>query len=289
MKNGYKKLITDRIKDEVNRWIDEIKSKSPDLLLTKQWSIIFPKGFHNGHNALLVVTGSKQGQHLIAEVQFVLPEDLELDINNVELVLKNEPYQELKPAITQQVPVPIDEPLDVINDLVIGINEFLQSLNISIPTNATLPSFLAAQSLGNKQDFQIKVNPLNHKMSVIKNDVPANDSVIDKVRKEMLRSPFLPEWFRTIESQQIWDELLNKLAEALLHYQNQLGRTVDLKEFFEKYTEHLLQQGKLYSYCKYKSKPIQLDDSNRCVESYCSKKPYNGSCPLITLKFGNLS
>ena len=38
--NGYKKLITDRIKDEVNKWIDEIKSKSPDLLLTKQWKII---------------------------------------------------------------------------------------------------------------------------------------------------------------------------------------------------------------------------------------------------------
>ena len=35
MKNGYKKLITDRIKDEVNKWIDELKSKSPDLLLTK--------------------------------------------------------------------------------------------------------------------------------------------------------------------------------------------------------------------------------------------------------------
>jgi hypothetical protein len=92
MKNGYKKLITDRIKDELNKWIDEIKSKSPDLLLTKQWRIIFPKGFQTGHNSLPVVTGSKQGQHLVAEVQFVLPEDLELDINNVELMLKNEPY-----------------------------------------------------------------------------------------------------------------------------------------------------------------------------------------------------
>jgi len=41
-------------------------------------------------------------------------------------------------------------------------------------------------------------------------------------RKEMLRSPFLPEWFKTIESQQIWDELLTN-TELLLHYQNQLG------------------------------------------------------------------
>ena len=286
MKNGYKKLITDRIKDEVNKWIDEIKSKSPDLLLTKQWRIIFPKGFQTGHNSLPVVTGSKQGQHLIAEVQFVLPEDLELDMNTVELVLKDEPYQETKQEIKKQFPVPIDEPLDVINDLIIGINEFLQSLNISIPATTSLPSFFAPQSAGGKDNFQIKVNPLNHKMSVIKNDAPANDSVIDKARKEMLRSPYLPEWFKTIESQQIWDELLNKLAEALLHYQNQLGRAVDLKEFFEKYTEHLQKQNKLYPYCKYKSKPIQLDDNNHCLENYCSKKPYNGSCPLITLKFG---
>ena len=82
-----------------------------------------------------VVTGSKNGQHLVSEVQFVLPEDLELDINNVELVLKNEPYQEIK---EKQTPMPIDEPLDVINDLVIGINEFLQQLNINIPSDTVL-------------------------------------------------------------------------------------------------------------------------------------------------------
>jgi hypothetical protein len=287
MKNGYKKLITDRIKDEVNKWIDELKSKSPDLLLTKQWRIIFPKGFQTGHNTMPVVTGSKNGQHLIAEVQFVLPDDLELDINNVELVLKDEPYQEIK---VKQTPVPIDEPLDIVNDLVVGINEFLQSLNISIPTNVPLPSLFASQSAGNKQDFQINVNPLNHKMNVIRNGLSVSnqndDGLIDKVRKEMLRSSFLPEWFKTIESQQIWDELLNKLAEALLHYQNQVGRTVDLKEFFEKYTEHLQKQGKLYPYCKYKSKPIALDENGHCMENYCSKKPYNAPCPLTTLKFG---
>ena len=157
MKNGYKKLITDRIKDEVNKWIDELKSKSPDLLLTKQWRIIFPKGFQTGHNSLPAVTGSKQGQHIVAEVQFVLPEDLELDMNTVELVLKDEPYQELKPALTPQLPVPIDEPLDVINDLVMGINEFLQSLNISIPVATSMPSFFAPQSVGSKDNFQIKL------------------------------------------------------------------------------------------------------------------------------------
>lgn len=283
MKNGYKKLITDRIKDEVNKWIDEIKSKSPDLLLTKQWRIIFPKGFQTGHNALPVVTGSKQGQHMIAEASFVLPDDLELDINNVELVLKNEPYKEINKIPS---PVPIDEPLDIVNDLVVGINQFLQQLNINIPSVSST-TFLAAEQ---HSDFKVAINPLNHKMNVIRNGLSVtnhnDDNLIDKVRKQMLQSPYLPEWFKTIESQHIWDELLNKLAEALLHYQKQLGRAVDLKEFFEKYTEHLQKQGKLYPYCKYKSKPIALDENGHCMENYCSKKPYNAPCPLATLKFG---
>ena len=284
MKNGYKKLITERIKDEVNKWIDELKGKQQDLLLTKQWSIIFPKGFQTGNNSLPVVTGSKQGQHLVAEVQFVLPDDLELDINNVELVLKDEPYKENKKIVS---PVPIDEPLDAINDLVVGINQFLQSLNISIPNTTAMPSFFTNQLHNDKQDFQIKVNPLNQKINVIRNGLSSTDeNLIDKVRKQMLQSSYLPEWFKTIESQQIWDELLNKLAEALIHYQNQVGRTVDLKEFFEKYTLHLQKQGKLYPHCKYKSKPIILDESGYCMENYCSKKPYHASCPLTTLKFG---
>jgi hypothetical protein len=287
MKNGYKKLITEKIKDEVNKWIDEIKSKSPDLLLTKQRRIIFPKGFQSGHNALPVVTGSKNGQHLIAEASFVLPDDLELDINNVELVLKDEPYQKIKQK-AKQVPVPIDEPLDIVNDLVVGINQFLQQLNINVPSVSS-PSFLAKEP---QPDFKVSVNPLNHKMNVIRNGLFVtnhnDDNLIDKVRKEMLRSPYLPEWFKTIESQQIWDELLNKLAEALIHYQNQLGRNIDLKEFFEKYTEHLQKQGKLYPYCKYKSKPITLDESGHCMENYCSKKPYNAPYPLTTMKFGTI-
>jgi len=177
MKNGYKKLITDRIKDEVNKWIDELKSKHQDLLLTKQWRIIFPKGFQRGHNTMPVITGSKNGQHIIGEVQFVLPEDLELDINGIELVLKDEPYQEIKKESKKQIPVPIDEPLDTINDLVIGINQFLQSLNISIPTTTPTPSFFATQP---NQDLKVKVNPLNHKMSVINNGLSTTDVTSSK-------------------------------------------------------------------------------------------------------------
>ncbi len=90
--DGYKKLITDSIKAAVNDWIEDLKNKHKELLLTKQWKIIFPKGFSEGHNVLPVVTSSKNGKHLIAEVQFVLPDNLELDMVGLQLVLKNEPY-----------------------------------------------------------------------------------------------------------------------------------------------------------------------------------------------------
>ena len=37
--NGYKKQITERIRVSVNNWIDELKVKHKELLLTKQWKI----------------------------------------------------------------------------------------------------------------------------------------------------------------------------------------------------------------------------------------------------------
>ena len=94
MSEEYKKLITERIRDEINRWIDELKGKHPELLLTKQWRILFPKGFLAGHNSIPVVTHSKEGQHLVAEIQFVLPDDLNLDIEDIQLVLKDEGYKD---------------------------------------------------------------------------------------------------------------------------------------------------------------------------------------------------
>ena len=53
------------------------------------------------------------------------------------------------------------------------------------------------------------------------------------------------------------------------------------------YSEHLLKQNKLYHFCKYKSKPVTIDERDICTENYCSKKPYNSACPMVTLKFGN--
>ncbi len=142
MTNGYKKAISERIKESLNNWIDKLKSEHSELLLTKQWQIQFPKGFSEGHNVLNVVTGSKQGKHLIAEVQFVLPHDLELDFDDIELILKNEPFKEPKTKEQiRQTPLPVDEPIDLLNDLVKGVNSFLTSLNINLPNANPVTGF----------------------------------------------------------------------------------------------------------------------------------------------------
>jgi len=69
----YQESITLRIKEPVTRWIAELQAREPELLLTKQWQILFPRGFKAGFNCLPVLTGSKHGRRLIAEVEFVLP------------------------------------------------------------------------------------------------------------------------------------------------------------------------------------------------------------------------
>ena len=139
MTNGYRKAITDRIKESVNNWIETLKKEQPELLLTKQWQVLFPKGFNEGYNILSVVTGSKKGQHLIAQVEFVLPRDLELDFNDLELVHKNEPYKESgKETKHKAVPVPVDEHIDVLNNMIMGVNSFLGSLNINVPSTPVL-------------------------------------------------------------------------------------------------------------------------------------------------------
>ena len=112
MTNGYRKAITDRIKESVNNWIETLKKEQPALLFTKQWQVQWPKGFSEGFNCLSVVTGSKKGKYLIAQVEFVLPRDLELDFDNIELVHKNEPFKkETKETKKKALPIPIDEPM----------------------------------------------------------------------------------------------------------------------------------------------------------------------------------
>ena len=115
---------------------------------------------------------------------------------------------------------------------------------------------------------------------------PADENLVENVKNTMLKSEYLPEWLKTIENREVFEALMQKLSDGFVHYQQKLGKAVDLKEFFDKYTEHLKETGKLYYHCKYKGKPVEHDSKEWCLESYCSKKPYKSKCSYSTLKFG---
>lgn len=277
MSDEYKKLITDRIRDEVNRWIEELKEKHPDLLLTKQWRILFPKGFLPGHNSIPVVTHSKNGQHLVAEIQFVLPDDLNLDVNDIQLILKDEGYQEAVIPATQKKPhlVPVDEPLDMLNKIVIGINEFIGSMGVRPAGPVTSrPVFLSGAST-TPNSIPVRI-------------VGSENSNLDDIKRRMINSALLPDWIRSIESKATYDEVLNKLAVAFQQYQRQTMGRSDLGEFFARYTAHLLNAGHLHHYCPYKGKPVELNERGYCQESYCSKKPFSDKCNVPKLRFGGM-
>ena len=287
MTNGYRKAITERIKESVNNWIDTLKKEQKELLLTKQWQVQWPKGFSEGFNCLNVVTGSKKGKYLIAQVEFVLSRDLELDFDDIELVLKNEPFKESKKKTKHKVvPIPIDEPIDVLNNMIMGVNSFLGSLNLNIPA---APSFTGFNQLANPQQQPIKVSPM---LSTTTQSVPVaaapplSDNLVDKLKGEMYKSEHLPVWLKTIENREVFEALMQKLTEGFIHYQKKIGHAVDLKEYFDLYESHLKEQGKLHYYCKYKGKPVKHDSNEYCLESYCSKMPYKSKCSYSTLKFG---
>ncbi len=277
MSEEYKKLITDRIREEVNRWIEELKEQHKDLLLTKQWRILFPKGFTPGHNSIPVVTHSKNGQHLVAEIEFVLPDDLNLDVNDIQLALKDEGFHEDAIPAAQKKPnlVPVDEPLYMLNRIVIGINEFIASLGVrSGGTVTSRPTFLSGTSTASNSTT-VRV-------------LGSENSDLEDVKRRMINSAQLPDWIRSIESKATYDEVLNKLAVAFQQYQRQTMARSDLGEFFAKYTAHLLNVGHLHHYCTYKGKPVEMNERGYCQEAYCSKKPFNDKCNIPKLRFGGI-
>ncbi len=277
MSDEYKKLIMDRIREEVNRWIEKLKEKHADLLLTKQWRILFPKGFVPGHNSIPVVTHSKNGQHLVAEVQFVLPDDLNLDVNDIQLALKDEGFQEAAIPATQKKPslVPVDEPIEMLNKIVIGINEFIASIGVR-PSGAVSSRPVFQTSAGtNTSNTPVRI-------------VGSENSELEDIKRRMINSSLLPDWIRSIETRATYDEVLNKLAVAFQQYQRQTMGRSDLGEFFAKYTTHLLNAGHLHHYCPYKGKPVEPNERGYCQESYCSKKPFNDKCNVPKLRFGGV-
>ena len=271
MSNEYKQQIREKIKEAINNHIENLKTEHPELLITKQWNIAYPKGFKSGHITLPVVTSCKKGKYLVGEVQFLLPDSLELDVDSIELLLKDEPFQAEEE--NKHLPPPVDEPLEVLNDIIINVSDFLQSLSPQglkpIPqTTAPLMQHSAS-----------KVTPIK-----VQNSISAG--TIEEIKVNMLRSDYLPDWYITMEDYDVKNELLNKLAEGYLHYNKQQGGKISLKEYFDTYTKYLKDNNKLQHYCKYKGKTVRLDNSDFCTETYCSKKPYHAVCPLSTLKFG---
>ncbi len=277
MTQEYKSQITSQVREAVNRHIEHLKQNHPELLLTKQWHLRWPRGFSEGNNVVPAVTSCKQGQYLIGQVEFVLPASMDLDLEAVELVLKDEPFVEEKTVSVSPSP---DDPLDLLNDLVSGINGFLESLSGGALLSARTPIFEEKSLFGGGPGKSLTVHGPWESGSI------RDDAGIEEVRRQMLRSPYLPEWYSTIHSRQVADDLLTRLAEGYLHYNRKVGRTVSLEEYFKQYSDYLLKENKLHHYCPYKGKPVSLDSDDWCTESYCSKKPYHAECTQATLRFG---
>lgn len=267
--SDYQKNILDRVKDRINEWLETLKQKQPELLLTRQWRIIWLKGFHQGQNIMPVITSCKDGEYLIGEIQMVLPPSLELDLEAVELALKEEPY-EVSPT-AHSVPS-LDDPLDLLNELVVGINGFLSGMPV--------PTVIASESPNNPASFApLKVHVLGRTATVLPDSM-------ESVKTELLKSPHLPEWFKAIESGDVRQGVLTKLAEGYTQYNLRKGYAATIKEFFKEYSDALLRQNKLYHHCPYKGRGVEIDYRGHCQEAFCSKKPHNSPCPVPSLRFG---
>ena len=267
--SDYQKLILDRVKDRINGWLETLKEKHPELLLTRQWRIIWLKGFQQGQNILPVITSCKDGEYLIGEIQMVLPPSLELDLEAVELALKEEPYEQ--PTAVYTVPS-VDGPLDLLNDLVVGINEFLSGMplqTVGVPVQDESRSLFSP----------LKVHSIGEKTVALTESQRS-------IHTDMLKSSHLPDWFKSIESREVRQGVLNRLAEGFEQYNRSKGFRATLKEFFEDYSETLLKQNKLHHHCPYKGRGVKMDYKGHCTEAFCSKKPHNAVCPVPSLRFG---
>ena len=276
MNSDYKTQITERIKEGVNNWIGELKSKHPELLLTRQWRALWSRGFNEGHNTVALVTSCKAGQHLVAEASFVLPASMELDLDALELSLKDEPYA---PGAGELIAPAANDPLGTLSSLVRGINGLLESLvGKQAPAVSSDPlSVIKPRPFAVAAPLSIQRPRESHALQDI--------TQVEDIRQAMRKSPYLPEWYATISSQKVADDLLTRLAEGYLH-QRSLGRTSGLKDYFEQYSDYLLKENKLHHFCHYKGKPVKFDEKGWCLQPYCSKKPYQNVCTRATLRFG---
>ena len=271
--DNYKKQLSDKVKQSIVDWISRLKIEHPNQLIRSNFKILFPKGFKAGQNTIPIVTPAKKGKRLIGEIGFYLLDDLVLNVDEVELTLKNEPYKEGRNKKEQTASVKsIDSPLDVINNIIVSASELMGSLSgMGGPVNKPQsPRF----------GSPVKASPLG----VLVDKAPTDE--VSKTVRLMLLHPDLPEYVKTIQDRTVKDRLLEKMSEAYLHYSNTMSRHIDLPEFFELWTKQLDDDGRIQTHCKWKGIPITLDDNGWCTEYNCSKLPYRAKCPQTTYKFG---
>ena len=273
---NYKKQITEKVKQSIGDWISRLKIEHPNQLIRSNFKILFPKGFRAGQNTIPIVTPAKRGKRVVGEIGFYLLDDLVLNVDEVELTLKNESYKEgnKKKEFSGEVKS-IDSSLDVINNIILSASELMGSLSgMGGPVNKPqLPRY----------GSPVKASPLG----VMVDKAPTDE--VSKTVRLMLLHPDLPEYVKTIQDKTIRDRLLEKMSEAYLHYSNTMNRHIDLPEFFDLWTKQLDEQGRIHTHCKWKGIPITLDENGWCTEYNCSKLPYRSKCPQTTHKFGKRS
>jgi hypothetical protein len=267
--NSYKDAIRESIKEQINVWVQELKQKHPELLLTSQWDVVFKNGFVPGHVSLPVVCSSKEGKHQVATVEFIVPENLEVDLSDLRIELVDLPYVGRK-SLVKETPS-LTTHLDTVNDLIIGVNKFLSGLLGNTPGAKQQPfvpgSIKPISVVQPKTSGSISTQSVNY--SELQNDLKHRG----------------PEWFRLILDENVREELSKKIVEAYGEYLGK-GNTATWSEFLSMYESFLVQNGRLKPHCNYKGKKIDLDEAGFCLESYCSKKPYKSKCDYSGLKFG---
>ncbi len=263
---SYQDQITAKIRTAVNDHIEKLKLEHPELLLTKQWKVMFDDGFVPGHVSLPVVTGSKNGKHLVADVEFMVPENLEIDLDAIEVTLRDEAYQNKKKVVTSPA---IDQPLGLINDIIVGVSNFLSEMNLT-------------QSRPMVRKLNIGSVPNTNPLKV--NSILTSSHERGEVRDRIKSSGILPDWLKSVSNRDVYDQLIDKIAEGYTEYSKTKG--VSLSSFIKLYEDYLKREGKLFDYCKYKAQSISLDEKGHCSEAYCSKKPHNRACEHSVLQFG---
>ena len=198
---------------------------------------------------------------------------MEIDLDDIEFTQKDESYKVDKKVNDIR---PISEPLDLFNDVLVGINGFITSL--SFPNSPT-------KSQMDLPFGGVKASSVINPVKVKNQQVASQD--IDEVRLQLKHRTVLPEWLRTISNSDVHDTLLEKIAESYVQYTRDAGNNISIQEFIAMYEKYLKREGKLYDYCRYKAQSVELDDKGLCQESYCSKKPFQKPCDQAGLKFGS--